>query len=129
MFIAIINLKTLSIKGYNFGRIELISNKNEYLAGNNYNVDQPFFDLAAINLQLTRGEKMLVLSPGVRQNLNNIANNKDLVIFLKDQFSKGPKNLINEIFFQLKKNSKNDFLMYDASAICIEVDKNVKILV
>ena len=124
LFVVKFDLKKFTAKGYIFGRFELISNIKGIVTGNDYPVKKVFADKAHIDIPFKRGEKIVLLSPGVRNNFAELVKENDLTCFLRDNFSKSGKALLNELFFNLHKNSREDFLIYDASAIFIEVSKN-----
>lgn len=125
MMVLRIDLKTLRIEGYNFGGQDLITNKEQYKLGNGSIVTTGDPDSCFFEIRLDRGEKLALLSPGVKSNSNGIIDGRDYVGFVKDQFSSSPKEAMNEIFFQLKRFTKSSFLQDDASIILLEVDSNV----
>ncbi|MBF0209196.1 MAG: hypothetical protein HQK53_20250, partial [Oligoflexia bacterium] len=70
---------------------------------------------------LARGEKIAILSPGLRSNTADYINKVSLNDYIGKQLA-SENNLFDvadEVFFQLKKNKNNDFLKYDASLILI----------
>jgi hypothetical protein len=125
LFLGRVDLKKMKMEGYHFGQTALVSSSSSHIFGNNLPISQPFFEQAFFNLKLNRGEKIVLLSPGVRLNCNDILAGQDLFSFTKGLFERGPKSLVNEIFYQLKKDVKGDFLVHDASSIYLEVDSNV----
>ncbi|MBL6990756.1 MAG: hypothetical protein ISR65_13305 [Bacteriovoracaceae bacterium] len=126
VFIARIDLNTMTMAGFNFGQSELISNSSDhYLADNNMNICSSQFNSAYFEMKMKRAEELILLSPGIRLNSSGIMGNIDLVQFIRNNFNKGPENLINEIFYKLKSNCESSFLKHDSSLIYIEVDKNV----
>ena len=124
LFVVKFDLKKFTAKGYIFGKFELISNMKGIITGNDYPLKKVFADKAHIDIPFKRGEKMVLLSPGVRNNFAELVKENDLTSFLRDNFSQAGKAMLNELFFNLHKNCKEDFLIYDASAIFIEVSKN-----
>jgi hypothetical protein len=129
MLLARIRMKSMQFSGYIFGGHEIFSDHGHYFLGNQYPPDRNFLEQSSFDLQLHRGEKLLILSPGIRQNFGNLIEGRDLVDFFRDQFHKRPVEILNELFFQLKKNVQGDFLKHDASAIFVGVDKNAIIQV
>lgn len=125
IFIMKMNLKSMKATGFVFGGFELITNKILYSAGNNFPVDKSFKKDAFFNFQFERGEKILVLSPGVRKNSSGIIDRVEMIDFFKEQFKATPESLLNELMFQLKNICKSQFFKFDASAVYLEVDTNV----
>ena len=74
---------------------------------------------------MKRGEKIIVISPGLRKNCKDFMDGRPIIRYLSKHFEENPFEILNEIFFQLKKDKDSDFLPYDASSIIIEVNKNV----
>ncbi|OFZ24294.1 MAG: hypothetical protein A2381_04670 [Bdellovibrionales bacterium RIFOXYB1_FULL_37_110] len=124
LFVVKFDLKKFIARGYIFGKFELISNMKGIVTGNDYPLKKVFADKAHVDIPFKRGEKLVLLSPGVRNNFAELVKENDLTCFLRDNFSQTGKALLNELFFNLHKNCKNDFLVYDASVIFIEVSKN-----
>lgn len=120
-----INLATLEIQGMNFGRGRLISQNAHYINSNQYPVDQAFLDKARFKFKLTRAEKLAVLSPGVCKNLGeDFIGQRSAKDFCQELLPKGNKTFLTELFFELKRDRRSDFLEHDASSIVIEVDAN-----
>ena len=66
----------------------------------------------------------MIVSPGLALNLSDRAPLADIQGMLKRNDLK-TANLLDEVFFQVKKGMDAEFLNHDASAILLEVDKNV----
>ncbi len=124
LFIAKMDTKSLNINGFSFGRIEVISN-DFYFSGNDYPVDLEFLDSATFNYRPSRREQMMIYSPGVRKNTGSIIDDQKLESFLRGLFGQSGKKLLNEVFYQLKRDIDGDFLLYDATTLLIEVGENV----
>jgi len=120
-----IDLNKMIIEGFSFGKAEMISSKKAFMAGNDYPLDKCFFDSSYFNFPLERSEKLVIVSPGVKRNCGEILAGQKIVDFVRNQMNNPPEDLINEIFYQLKKDRRNEFLMHDASVVYIEVGKNV----
>ena len=120
-----IDLNKMRFEGYQFGQTELISSKAHVLATNDLPLEKRFLDRAAFGFDLERGERLVISSPGVRRNCGGFIDSQKYEDFLKERLPLGARELLNEVYFQLKKNRESDFLKFDASVIYIEVDKNV----
>lgn len=125
MLVVKIDLNKMKFEGYQFGQTELVSSKGHVLSDNTFPVGKAFLDQAEFSFELERGERLVISSPGVRKNCGGIMDNKKYGDFVKERLPLGAKELLNEVYFQLKKNRDSDFLKFDASVIYIEVDKNV----
>ena len=68
---------------------------------------------------IKRSEKVCLLSPGLQKN-NDFIGRKKLV----DIMNLDNRDILDEVFFKLKRNTENDFLQYDSSMILLEVDEN-----
>lgn len=120
-----IDLSKMSFEGLQFGKTELISSKGHTLESNNFPVNKGFIEQAEFKFDLERGERFVISSPGVRMNCGGLMDDKKYEDFVKEKLPLGARELLNELYFQLKKKRESDFLKYDASVIYIEVDKNV----
>ncbi|MBT3234461.1 MAG: hypothetical protein HN353_00765 [Bdellovibrionales bacterium] len=116
--------RSLLLTGHHFGRTELWSPNHTKIAANNYLVGPSFTSKARIEYQLERGERLLISSAGIRFNLGDMVNSSHLGDFLLQQLARSPREGLEEIFFQIKKDSSSEFAASDATAIIIEVDRN-----
>ncbi len=128
-FIARIDLKRKTVEGFVFGGCEFFSSGKNYIAGNDFQVNPAFFDQAWFELKMERGERFLLLSPGLRKNCQEFIDGRPYISWLRDSLQGEPRNMLHEIFYQLKKNRERDFLAYDASVIYIEVDQHALVQV
>ncbi|MBF0297164.1 MAG: hypothetical protein HQK51_00470 [Oligoflexia bacterium] len=144
-----IDLKTLTMEGINLGTTLLFSkemesyfDKNEIqlpisnisnISNNNRNdeldnIDQ-ILNTYRFKIKFKRGERLLLLSPGFRKNTKDILDDTHISDFIKIHNNKILSDLINELFFHLKKyndyNMSNNYPIYDSSSIIIEVNENV----
>lgn len=119
-----VNLNKMKASGYQFGQNGIVSSENNSFGSNTFPVGKEFFDQAEFSFDLKRGERLVISSPGVRNNCGDLMDNQNYSKFVKEKLALEPRELLNEIFFQLKKGRDGDFLEFDASVIYIEVDKN-----
>lgn len=132
LFLMRIDLKSLKVIGYSFGETEIISGSRSQnqLSENQYYVDEAFLENVEFEFMLKRNEKIVILSPGLRKNCQDFLGGIKLNHFIYEKMSSAsPRELIDEVFFHLKKNRDDEFLDYDASLMFIEVEKNVIIQV
>jgi hypothetical protein len=124
IFLMRIDINSLQIEGHQFGEFELKSLKGVHTKSNELPLDDMFFEKSHFVSRLNRGEQLLILSPGV---LRNFQTRKEELpsSFYTDLFDQAPNQMINEIFFQMKKEVKGDFLDHDATVIYLEVNPNV----
>ena len=79
---------------------------------------------ARFQLQLSKGEKVVVFSPGFIFNWNETRPGVERGPFLKANEGLSGSELLMELFFQLKKQSSGDFLAKDATAVMMEVNRH-----
>jgi len=128
-FIVRIDLKRYMIEGFIFGGCEFISTSKNYIAGNKWQINPTFFDRAWFEVKIERGERFLLLSPGVQKNCKELIDGRPYLSWLRDSLQGEPKSLLHEIFYQLKKKRERDFLAYDASVIFVEVNHHALVQV
>lgn len=120
------DLSSLSLEGKIFGDFSLKTSDLKDLYNFNHKnktfdeVDSTEYDF---NSKLQRGNRLLLSSPGFNKNWKKL-NPQFLQEQLLTNDSIKTLDILDEAFFQLKKNLKGEFLNYDASAIILEVDKN-----
>lgn len=124
-----LDLRTFEYEGYHFGNGAYFSNGVKLSNENKRALNENFFEEAHYQGVLERGQKLIYASPGVLQNFDDKDEKKLLEKVVEQQYSNGPREILNEIFFQLKKNNDEDFLKYDSSVIYLEVDPNAFIQV
>ena len=66
---------------------------------------------------------------GISKNTNDILGEKNIYSFLESLLEMEAREVLSEIFYQMKKDMTGSFLKYDASVIYIEVDNNAIIQV
>lgn len=117
-----IDTKKMMVDGYNFGAHQVRSSSDFAITGNSYPVDFNFAEKARFSHQLSRGEKLYLMSKGMELNANRAS------ISLDDIIKPGSESEIeeefNEAFFQLKKTSSTKFLEFDATMVLLKVDEN-----
>lgn len=120
-----IDLNSMNVSGYQFGKGQVVSTNSENnTKSNSIECNSAFIENSKFSFKLDRGEKLLFLSPGVSYNTKDLIDNVNICKFIETQIDKGHTQLLNELFFKLKENINSNFLKYDASAIYIEVDKH-----
>ena len=119
----IFDINSLKVEGHIFGNFKLISTKHTH---NNESTTNIMNDptLAEFSFHLERGERIMLCSPGFLMNWQNTSQDFVIEELILD---KGIKilDVLDEVFFQLKKESKTGFLKTDASSIVLEVEQNV----
>jgi hypothetical protein len=125
LFVGLVDTKTLTIEGLNFGLATAFSTEQQSIPTNDYSIHESFHQKAYFHLQLQRGEKIIFLSPGITHNSQGLIHNRPTVNFLQNFLPGPPQETLNELFLQLKKRSPQSFLSHDASAIILEVGQNV----
>ncbi len=123
-FLAKIDLRHLKGTGYCFGPWAMISSREILHLGNSYPCDPAFNAQAAFDFKLGRQEVLGIFSPGVPQNLQKAPAKKELIDFFRPWQNKKPRDVMEEIFFQMQRAMPQRFLACDASAVLLEVDAN-----
>lgn len=125
----IIDLNTYEASGYVFGDYRLMSSlKLDKLVGIDKNLINTDINAGKVNFKFDRAERTLFLSPGFNRSWSTIK--PDFMV--EELLNKGSikqLDVLDEIFFQFKKDRASGFLPYDASAIMMEVQKNVMLKV
>jgi hypothetical protein len=124
-----IDLNSYEVEGYVAGGFRGISSlKLDKLNGNEKNLIHSNISELAFNFNLVRGERVLFLSPGLSRSWSQLK--PDFMIEeLINKSNIKQLDILDEIFFQLKKDRQSGFLPHDASAIMMEVQKNAIIKV
>lgn len=123
----VIDNKNLKMDIYNFGHSMLIGEKTIVASDNENIINSENFQDFCHSIQLERDQKYLFVSPGFTKMTAGIINNLPVLEFFKGQVSKDGSDILNEIFFHLKKNTESTFLKRDVSALVIEVQQNVMV--
>ncbi|MEX0799300.1 MAG: hypothetical protein WEB87_00265 [Bacteriovoracaceae bacterium] len=130
MLTGIMDLASFEVKGHVFGNfLALGSDSKENFGGNSLDfLKEEDLGKGRFERRLERGERLLLLSPGFVKSweevspdfiIETLVNNKRIKLL----------DILDEIFFQLKKDAQTGFLPHDASAIMLEVQKNVMLQV
>lgn len=119
----IIDVSTLNFQGHLCGKFQILSSQlTKRIESENrdfLNMEESFFQL-----KLDRGERIMLNSPGFIKNWNSIKPDYLIEELIVDR-KWDSLDIIDEVFFSLKKKSLNGFLTYDASSIILEVKNNV----
>ena len=118
------DLRHLTGEGFCFGPWTLVSSGELYQQGNTYPCDPSFMPKARLTFKLDRGEILTFLSPGVPLNLQKAAPEKELIDFFRPWLNKRPREVLDELFFQMQRPVQRGFLEQDASAVMLEVHAN-----
>mgnify|MGYP003390309601 FL=1 len=111
--------------GVSFGSFELFSQNNGFIPKGTvkeFNIDK--IDRARFSLQLDKGEKVVVFSPGFIFNWDEKQQGMTREAFIEANPRLTCPELLMEFFFRLKKQSSGDFLSKDATAVMMEVSRH-----
>lgn len=125
----VIDNKNLKMEVYSYGGSIILGEEKILISGNEHFLEVDSFDMVKQTIQLERDKKFMILSPGLMKMTVGIVNNMPVMDFYKNQYSKNGAEILNELFFHLKKNSQGNFLKRDASSLVIEVGSNVMVQV
>lgn len=87
-----------------------------------YSMGHGLIDLSS-SYQLSRGEKIIVFSPGFLFNWKEVHPKQDVQDYLKDK-KLSLKDLLPELFFKLKLEQESAFLKKDATVVMMEVKRH-----
>lgn len=123
LFTAIIDLNKHTVTGHLFGKFRILSSASNNFAHSGPTLLKTEIEEGSFSRTFDRGERILLCSPGFMNNWERL--NPE---FMMEEIILNKKirslDILDEIFFQLKKESTTGFLAYDASAIILEVQKN-----
>lgn len=126
---AILDLGSLRLNGHIFGQFRTLSSDQEKNdSGNSLDFLKVAVEEGRFERGLERGERLLFLSPGFGKNWEEISPDLMIETLMNNKKIK-LLDILDEIFFQLKKDAKSGFLPHDASAIMLEAQKNVMLKV
>lgn len=133
MMIGFINLKNLKLEGYNFGQNTFIStnqndvqkNAKHVIGANDYPVDPQFEKQAYFDVKLERGAMGYFVSSGVKKNCQDYLRGQDYLQFIAKHTNLYKEDMLQEVFFELRKERENEFLERDATMIFMQVDPNM----
>lgn len=121
----IIDFNTMKMVGHMFGDFQLLTSKLKEKIVKNCHIDGDI-EAARFDFELERGERILFNSPGFVANWSN-SNPKFLIEELVRNNKVKGLDILDEIYFQLRKQSEKNFLAHDASSIILEVHENVMV--
>ncbi len=119
-----IDLRSLKFEAYRFGGALIVSSSSGISLGNSYPLDEPYYEKARFEGRLERGEKWTIISSGLARNLPKGVQGKSIEDYITAEIEKKPRELIDEVFFQLKRKTEGELLKHDASLVLVEVDSN-----
>ncbi len=120
-----IDLSSFKLTSFNLGQHDIFSKDKVVIARNDNTFPSKCDEYKESTYQLTRGEQIVILSPGFYKNTGDMIDSQTSFNFLKNNWSSGT-DLIQELTFQTKKKFNDlDFLPYDQTIFTIGVDKNV----
>lgn len=121
-FLMKIDLKNIQSEIYSQGNFILLGNR---ALGDSKNFIAFDKNKSEISFQYNRGDKIVVLSPGFQKNFKEkTIEGKNYLSFILSKMDEQTKDLLNELFFQLKRISASDFSEYDATIVALEVEIN-----
>ncbi len=106
-----LDLGHLTVRAHGDGKAEFYNQKGR-------------IDLRGAPHQLSKGEKMIVFSPGFLFNWKEGNPNKDLFTFLSGHSRVEPLELMTELFFQIRDGKDEKFLKKDATVAIMEIHRN-----
>lgn len=124
-----LDLRTYEYEGFHFGKGCYYSDGVKKIPSNKLPINENSFEDSYFHGVLRRGQKLIYVSPGAFQNYEEKNQEDKIERVILEQFKNGAREILNEAFFQLKKDNEEDFLKYDASIIYFEVDPNAFIQV
>lgn len=123
LFTAVIDLNKHTVSGHLFGKFKALSSASNNFSNSGPSVLKTELSDGKFARSIDRGERILLCSPGFIRNWEKLKPEFMMEEIILNKKIK-PLDILDEIFFQLKKESTSGFLTYDASAIILEVQKN-----
>ena len=117
-----LDLNTMILSGYRLGDFEILSSNETHDFGVSADFDG-FDEQLKFQIKLSRGDRLLLNSPGFRRNVDLYQPSLNQREMIEDTEVR-VLEVLDESFFQLKQSSHKGFLESDASAIILEVSKN-----
>lgn len=118
----ILNIKTLEIQGHVFGNFKVMSSNTKHNVEFTNSLSMEF-EQVRFKRKIKRGERIMLCSPGFLVNWASLNPN-----FMIEELMMNKKvkvlDILDEVYFQLKKDTTSGFLKSDASAIIMEVQEN-----
>lgn len=114
----------LCLKGHMFGGMAIFSSVKNFVFGKDVPIEKSFSDQSLVSLKLERGEVLLVLSAGAKKLIDELFNDVSFRQFFKDNYAKGAREFLDELFIKFKGLSSGEFLKYDSTVFLIEVNEN-----
>lgn len=125
LLVCMLDFKSFEISGNIFGSFDVCSSNSKHIyKGNTLKINKKNIEKSLFEMHLQRKERLLLMSPGFKINWGSGKQEINLDEVISDEDIK-PNDLLDELFFQMKKDVKSGFLKHDASAIMLEVDQNV----
>ena len=126
LFTGIIDLNKHNVSGHLFGNFRVLSSGANSYEQKAPNVLEDNLEDGIFSRNFERGERILLCSPGFVRNWEKL-NPEFMIEEMITNKKIKPLDILDEIFFQLKKDSTSGFLAHDASAIILEVQKNAMV--
>lgn len=108
-----VDLGTLSLKLHSANKPELCSQTNGRIE---LSRDKDY--------KLSKGEKLIVFSPGFIFNWKEGHPDKNIHDFMKSHAKLNSSEMLSELFFQLKEGKESQFLTKDATVVMMEVNRH-----
>lgn len=125
LFLLLVHHHQLKVSGYHLGKFQMLTSEGDFVGENQYYLDSSFCEQSRIEFDLKRGEVGFLISPGLRENIDDKIEGEPLISYLKKNINNKTEDIVDEIFIHCRKDRDDDFLKTDATLIRIEVDGNV----
>lgn len=126
LFTGIVDFNKHSIEGNIFGEFKILSSQVKQNPRELVPLISGDFDTSSFKKDFQREERILLCSPGFLKNWKKLNPEFMMEELMMDKKIK-PIDVLDEAFFQLKKDTTSPFLSFDASAIFMEVRKNAMV--
>lgn len=120
LFTMIVDLNTLDANLRSIGDFTYYG--TDELKGSKRNNDEVIHE----QFSFERGERLMICSPGFEQNWLDLREKVELSTLVSNTSIKS-LDVLDEAFFQLKKQAGSEFLKSDAASIILEVEQNVMV--
>jgi hypothetical protein len=114
----------MEFEGFNFGQNAAISSQKKSINTTTCSVSKSEFAKAKFHLKLERGESLAITSAGLKKNCHDVLDGQGYLEYICRGFTLHKNDLMNEVFFHLRKNVESEFLAHDATLVNLKVDSN-----
>lgn len=123
----VLDIKRMKARGHLLGNFRIVSSDLEHSFESENSIEMDL-EVASFERTIARGERLMFCSPGFVMNWQSMTPKFLIEEIMTDKKIK-VLDILDEVFYQLKRDASGNFLKSDASAIILEVEQNVMLQV